>query len=42
MTLEELASVTGINNQKDLKEQLGELFFLGANSSRRRFDPSRL
>lgn len=30
MTLEELASVTGINNQKDLKEQLGELFFLGA------------
>ncbi|MDL5244409.1 MULTISPECIES: YafY family protein [Leptospira] len=30
MTLEELASVTGINNRKDLKEQLGELFFLGA------------
>ncbi|AXR60422.1 helix-turn-helix transcriptional regulator [Leptospira mayottensis] len=30
MTLEELSSVTGIKNQKDLKEQLGELFFLGA------------
>ncbi|TGM10250.1 WYL domain-containing protein, partial [Leptospira barantonii] len=30
MTLEELSSVTGVTNQKDLKEQLGELFFLGA------------
>ncbi|XDD49894.1 helix-turn-helix transcriptional regulator [Leptospira sp. WS92.C1] len=30
MTLEELSSVTGVSNQKDLKEQLGELFFLGA------------
>lgn len=30
MTLEDLASVTGINNRKDLKEQLGELFLLGA------------
>ncbi|RHX81401.1 helix-turn-helix transcriptional regulator [Leptospira yasudae] len=30
MTLEELSSVTGVTDQKDLKEQLGELFFLGA------------
>ncbi|RHX88166.1 helix-turn-helix transcriptional regulator [Leptospira stimsonii] len=30
MTLEELSSITGVTNQKDLKEQLGELFFLGA------------
>ncbi|MBM9501004.1 WYL domain-containing protein [Leptospira sp. 201903071] len=30
MTLEELSNVTGVTNQKDLKEQLGELFFLGA------------
>ncbi|TGK33354.1 WYL domain-containing protein [Leptospira gomenensis] len=29
MTLDELASVTGVGNHKDLKEQLGELFFLG-------------
>ncbi|EMJ90742.1 helix-turn-helix transcriptional regulator [Leptospira alstonii] len=30
LTLEELSGVTGVGNQKDLKEQLGELFFLGA------------
>ncbi|EMY76932.1 WYL domain protein [Leptospira weilii serovar Ranarum str. ICFT] len=30
LTLEELSGITGIGNQKDLKEQLGELFFIGA------------